>query len=218
MAEFDVFEPILQIADTGIILIFALHEFGSNVVGAREQTEEITDEVSTYCMTLKELAARLKEDEHILSPQGVTLAGQLQDKSKKIFEKIAALLPGQNKPDRMTRVQRVKWNFKKKKVEWLLAQLSELKFSLLVLIQILHTGRVIKVARYVIRTCRRIESIADILQRRWRYVCGNSKSNRPPKSPSWYVGRSTPSVPGATSGNGGCRGKRGEVCYRGLTM
>ena len=147
MAEIGMIASLIGISGAGIKLMGVLHEFGSNVVGAREQTEEMEMRISLYCMALKGLAERLKQEEAVHSAQGLRMVGDLRDKSELIFGKIDSILPKRERPDKMSLLARFKWNWKKARIEWLMGTLESFKSTLTVLIQLLYAGKVIRTAR-----------------------------------------------------------------------
>ena len=149
MAGLDVAASIVGIACAGIKLTNALYEFSSNLASAKDHIDDIIFEVTTYSGTMKELAARLEDEDSVHSEHGLLLATSLRDRTDWLFGQILSSLPRKELAEKMTAIQRLKWHFKKGRVEWLVAKLQGLKLSLLVLIQALYAGRVIVTARYV---------------------------------------------------------------------
>ncbi len=142
MAEVGLVASLLGIASFGVQLSTSLYRFGSNVTNAREQTDYIARHVTLYSDVLELLAQRIDDDEPIHSHKALNLVDEIYDQSYDLFDKIEDLLP--DRRDKINFVQKIKWNFKKIKVDLLVAEIEYLKSTVNLLVSILYAGKKIR--------------------------------------------------------------------------
>lgn len=142
MAEVGFAASLLGIASFGVQLTSTLYRFGSTASAAKEQTDYIARHVTLYADVLELLAQRIDEDEPIHSRKALDLVDEIYDQSVDLFDKIEDLLP--NRKDKVSFLQKIKWNFKKTKVDLLVAELGYLKTTVSLLISVLYAGKKIR--------------------------------------------------------------------------
>lgn len=141
-AQLLTFAQIVGITAFGIQLTTALYEFGVNTAGAREQTEYIARHVSLYSDILDLLAARIQEDEPVHSSKALDLVRDVYDQSCYLFDKINDMLAGSN--ERMNFLEKLRWNFRKKKVELIVSEINFLKSTVSLLVSVLYAGKTVR--------------------------------------------------------------------------
>ena len=145
MAELGIAASIIQIADIGVKLTKRLYEFRSNAASACEQTDFIARNVTQYAQVLELLGERLDDDQPIHSKKALNLAEELYEQSYDLFDRIKSLLPNRGRfKDQLSFLQKIAWNFKKSKVELLVAEVEYLKSTVQLPVQVLYTGRKIR--------------------------------------------------------------------------
>lgn len=102
---------------------------------------------------LKQIGKTMEEGRAIASQQAIETATEIKDQSEKVFEEIRGMVELNEAKDdygnsrSITIVEKVKWCFRKNKVEYLLGQLESLKLSLSIMLQILQMGQTMAAAR-----------------------------------------------------------------------
>ncbi|KAL9112232.1 MAG: hypothetical protein Q9227_003350 [Pyrenula ochraceoflavens] len=134
---------ILGIASFGIGLTRTLYEFGSTVSGTKEHTDYIARHVTLYASVLELLCDRINDEQPILSEKAYELVEELSGQSEELFHKIRNSLPNRGRDD-VTFFQKIKWNFKKGKVDLLVAELDYLKSTVHLLVTVLFAGKGIR--------------------------------------------------------------------------
>ncbi|EXJ73936.1 uncharacterized protein A1O5_02230 [Cladophialophora psammophila CBS 110553] len=125
MAEVGLVASLLGISTFGIQLTRTLYNFGSTASSAREQTDYIARHVTLYSDVLDLLAQRIDDDEPIHSRKAIDLVYDIYDQSCDLFNNIRDLLP--DRADKISFMQKIKWNFKKTKVDLLVSEIEYLK-------------------------------------------------------------------------------------------
>ena len=143
MAEaFAVAASVFQVAGAGVKLTKVLYEFAATISAANEEIEDIAKNVSLYASVLQSLSRRLKSDKAVHSVEGLKVAQELETSSHELFKKIKKLLPkgkwGHNHS--LSKLEKVKWSFKKVRVAYFVGQLEYLKSTVSLLVQILFTA------------------------------------------------------------------------------
>ncbi|KAF7511438.1 hypothetical protein GJ744_004627 [Endocarpon pusillum] len=134
---------VIGISTFGIQLTRTLYEFGSTASSAKEQTDYIARHVTLYASVLDLLSERIDEEDPILSSKAYDLVEELGDQSYNLFHKIEKLLPVRGKDD-LTFFEKIKWNFKKSKVELLVGELDYLKSTVHLLVSVIFAGKRIR--------------------------------------------------------------------------
>ncbi|OAL25863.1 hypothetical protein AYO20_10325 [Fonsecaea nubica] len=142
MAEIGLVASLLGISTFAIQLTTVLYNFGSTASSAREQTDYVARHVTLYSDVLEILAQRIDDDEPIHSRQALDLVNDIYGHSRDLFDKIRDLLP--DRADKVSFVDKIKWNFKKTKVDLLVSEIQYLKSTVNLLVSVLYAGRTIR--------------------------------------------------------------------------
>lgn len=146
---------IIQVAGTGFRLSLLLNGVASEIASADKDIRNVAKGISLFSMMLKQIGKTMEEGKAIASQQALETATEIKNQSEKVFEEIRGMVEfndakdeyGNSRP--ITVVGKVKWCFRKNKVEYLLGQLESLKLSLSIMLQILQMGQIMAAARYV---------------------------------------------------------------------
>ncbi|KAL8813897.1 MAG: hypothetical protein Q9223_006840 [Gallowayella weberi] len=147
MADFSITDSIIGIAGAGFRLSLVLNAVGVEMATADIEIQSIARAISEYAFTLKQLALTLDSAKSIATQSAMETAKQIADQSRVVFEDIKEMTElNQKKDDRgnlqsIAVAQRVKWCFKKQRVNYLLGQLESLKLSLSIMLQVLQMGQ-----------------------------------------------------------------------------
>jgi hypothetical protein len=142
MAE--VVASVIGITTFGVKLVDTLYDFGCNVSSAREQSSRIGDRVNDYITILEILAGLLEHDASLVSAKAAAMVEKLCDQSENLFYDIDDLVPRTKDDGKLARRDRIKWNFRKAKVEWLLGQIEYIKTNVLLLVMTTIVGKRIR--------------------------------------------------------------------------
>ena len=91
---------------------------------------------------LELLAEKIDDDEPIHSRKALILISEIYDQSCDLFDKIEDLLP--DRTDELSFIQKIKRNFKKLKVDLLVAEIEYLKSTVNLLVSVLYAGKKIR--------------------------------------------------------------------------
>ncbi|CAO1597527.1 hypothetical protein XANCAGTX0491_001334 [Xanthoria calcicola] len=147
MADFSIIASIIGIAGAGFRLSLVLNAVGVGMATADVEIQSIARAISEYAFTLKQLALTLDSAKSIATQSAMETAKQIADQSQLVFDDIKAMTElNQKKDDRghlqsIAVEQRVRWCFKKQRLNYLLGQLESLKLSLSIMLQILQMGQ-----------------------------------------------------------------------------
>jgi len=170
MAEVGIVASIIGIAGAGAKLSLELYEFGATVSTARHETNSIARSVSHYSRTLKVLGKRLQDERPIHSQDALVLVGEIRDHSVSVLGQIRSMIPRRARDNSLSFKKRLRWTFRKTKVEFLLGRLDAEKATLTLLVQILYTGNIIRTAKYAYLTLRYPTLADNFLQRKRRQL------------------------------------------------
>jgi hypothetical protein len=145
MAE--VVASVIGITTFGVKLADTLYDFGCNVSSAREQSSRIGDRVNDYITILEILAGLLEDEAGLISAKAATMVEKLCDQSEDLFYDIKDLLPRTKDAGKVAWRDRIKWNFRKPKVEMLLGQIEYIKTNVLLLVMTTIVGKRIRKRR-----------------------------------------------------------------------
>ncbi|KAL8934679.1 MAG: hypothetical protein Q9211_005105 [Gyalolechia sp. 1 TL-2023] len=146
MADFSIVAAILGIAGAGFRLSLVLNAVGVEMATADVEIQNIARAISNYAFTLKQLALTLESAKSIATQTAVETAKQIADQSQLIFDDIKDMADLDQHKDEHGNLrsiainQRVKWCFKKQRLQYLLGQLESLKLSLSLMLQVLQFG------------------------------------------------------------------------------
>lgn len=126
---------IVGITHFGGELAHALYKLGVNIASARRQINK-SERMTDYTTILDILEAILEGGEHCLSNKAEQTIKKHCDRSWDLFYEIEDLLPRQKHgwgKDELGWVDKIKWNFRKSRVELLVGELEYVKSDVLIL-------------------------------------------------------------------------------------
>lgn len=147
---------IIQVAGAGFRLSLLLNAVAAEMANADYDIRNVAKGISLFSLMLKQLGKTMEEGKTIVSQNAIDTATEIKEQSEKVFEEIRGMVDFTQGRDEKGRVrsitiaERVKWCFKKQKIQYLLGQLESLKLSLSIMLQILQMGQTIATTRYVI--------------------------------------------------------------------
>ncbi|MCJ1269936.1 hypothetical protein MMC22_009829 [Lobaria immixta] len=150
MADRGIKSSVLQVAGAGFRLSLLLNAIG---VQLDRDIQKIAKEISLFSLMLKQVGQTLQEAESIASQAALDTANEITAQSRTVFHEVNEMMEmsqqrdGNGQFQSITIAQRVKWCFKKQRVQYLLGQLETLKLSLAIMLQILQLGKTIAAAR-----------------------------------------------------------------------
>lgn len=144
---------IIGVAGAGFRLSLVLNAVGSEISNAECDIHSIAKGISLFSLMLKQVGKTMEEGRTVASQSAIETATEIRDQSQVVFDEIknmVDLAQGRDEQGNLrsiTIAQRVKWCFKKRKVQYLLGQLESLKLSLSIMLQILQMGKAIAATR-----------------------------------------------------------------------
>lgn len=147
---------IIGAAGAGFRLSLLLHAVGVEMATANLEIQVIGKDISLFSLSLKQVGLAMEAAESVASQSAIGTAKQIAIQSEIIFHEIKEMTELSQKTDErghlrsVTVARRVKWCFKKHKIQYLLGQLESLKLSLLIMLQVLQLGKYIAITRYVV--------------------------------------------------------------------
>ncbi|KPI37871.1 uncharacterized protein AB675_3144 [Cyphellophora attinorum] len=145
MAE--VVASVIGITTFGVKLVDTLYDFGCNVASAREQSSRIGDRVNDYVTILDILSGLLEDEASLVSAKAAAMVKKLCVQSNNLFHDIDDLVPRTKFDGTVAWLDRIKWNFRKPKTEWLLGQIEYIKTNVLLLVMTTIVGKRIRKRR-----------------------------------------------------------------------
>lgn len=148
-----VIASIIGVAGAGFRLSLILNAVGSEISSADCDIHNIAKGISLFSLMLKQVGRAMEEGKTVASQNAVETATEIRDQSQVVFDEIKNMVDlAQGRDDHghlqsITIAQRIKWCFKKRKVQYLLGQLESLKLSLSIMLQILQMGKTIAATR-----------------------------------------------------------------------
>lgn len=153
MAEIGIIASIIGVAGAGFRLSLILNAVASEISNAECDIHSIAKGISLFSLMLKQVGKTMEEGRTVASQSAIDTATEIRDQSQVVFDEIKNMVDlAQGRDDRghlrsITIAQRIKWCFKKRKVQYLLGQLESLKLSLSIMLQILQMGKAIAATR-----------------------------------------------------------------------
>lgn len=144
---------MLQVAGAGFRLSLLLNAIGEELATADRDIQKIAKEISLFSLMLKQVGQTLQEAESVASQAALDTANEIAAQSQTVFHEVNEMMEmsqqidGNGHLQSIKIAQRVKWCFKKQRVQYLLGQLETLKLSLAIMLQILQLGKTIAAAR-----------------------------------------------------------------------
>ena len=115
---------------------------------ATSEIHSMSKGVTNFSMILKLVAQEFHNDDSVYSPGAKEMVGEVLSECSSVFEEINQRLDTITKRRadgsvvEPSTLKKLKWCFKKEHAQSLLAQLESQKSNLLILLQVLSTGRV----------------------------------------------------------------------------
>ncbi len=144
---------IIGVAGAGFRLSLILNAVGSEISNAECDIHSIAKGISLFSLMLKQVGKTMEEGKTVASQSAMDTAMEIRDQSQVVFDEIKNMIDlAQGRDEQgnlrsITIAQRLKWCFKKQKVQYLLGQLESLKLSLSIMLQILQMGKAIATVR-----------------------------------------------------------------------
>ena len=144
---------MLGVAGAGFRLSLLLNAVGVELATADLEIQRIAKEISLFSLMLKQVGLTLASAKSIASQAALDTASEITALSQTIFTEVKEMVEMSQQRDTngilrsITIAQRVKWCFKKQRVQYLLGQLEALKLSLAIMLQILQLGKTIAASR-----------------------------------------------------------------------
>ncbi|KAJ5758008.1 uncharacterized protein N7511_006702 [Penicillium nucicola] len=141
---------IVNIAGAGLRLSLLLNAAACQLAQSKLEIHSIAKGISLFALSLKDAGQTLEVTGFHRTPEATEKAWEIAAQGQMIFIEIEHMLDMLKSTDReddlrrMPLQERLKWCFQKQHVTYLLAQLDSLKLSLIVLLQILQLGNMIK--------------------------------------------------------------------------
>jgi hypothetical protein len=132
----------IQVADAGFKLYGAISQYIKDYADANKHVKRLRDEVKTTSWALSQLGSLLKEDEDIklCKPEALSETETALKGCQTAFDEVSCIVAEFVPPTpggTILTSKRLKWPFKKAKVNLLLAQLERLKTTLLLVFKVL---------------------------------------------------------------------------------
>ena len=111
------------------------------------EIQSIARAVSEYAFILKQLALTLESAKSIATQSAMETAKQIAGQSQVVFDDIKEMTELNQKKDARGHLQsiavaqKVRWCYKKQRLNYLLGQLESLKLSLSIMLQVLQMGQ-----------------------------------------------------------------------------
>ncbi|KGO76405.1 hypothetical protein PITC_072870 [Penicillium italicum] len=154
MGSFSVFKgsqaSIVKIAGAGFRLSLLLNAAACQLAQSRLEIHSIAKGISLFALALKHVGQTIESTDVNQSPEATEKAWEIAGQGQMIFIEIEHMLDKLKATDsdndlmRIPLQERLKWCFRKQHVTYLLAQLESLKLSLIVMLQALQLGKVVK--------------------------------------------------------------------------
>ncbi|EED16698.1 hypothetical protein TSTA_017720 [Talaromyces stipitatus ATCC 10500] len=147
MNDTGVANNVTSAAGVGLRLALLLNAVACQVANLGVDIHSISKGISLFSNSLKQLGQSLQAEHSVHTRECLDTARQISDQARTVFEEVEDMLEKVQKAEveleqkDVPVQQRFKDCFKKQRVTYLLAQLESLKLSLMVMVQILHLGR-----------------------------------------------------------------------------
>ena len=144
---------MIGVAGAGFRLSLLLNAVGGELATADREIQKIAKQISLFSLMLKQVGQALQGVDSIASQAALDTAKEITAQSQTVFNEVKEMVEMSQQRDAngtlrsITIAQRVKWCFKKQRVQYLLGQLDTLKLSLAIMLQILQLGKIIAASR-----------------------------------------------------------------------
>jgi len=140
---------MIGVAGAGFRLSLLLNAVATEMINADCDIHNIAKDISLFSLMLKQVGKTMEEGRTVASPKAIDTATEIRDQSELVFEEIERMVNlSQGRDEKgnirsITITEKVKWCFKKQKVQYLMGQLESLQLSLSIMLQILQMGKTI---------------------------------------------------------------------------
>jgi len=137
---------VIGVAGAGFRLSLILNAVGVELATAEVEIQSMARGISSFSLMLKQVGMTLEESKSIASQSALDTAKEITGQSQVVFDEIKNMVEMVQKRDdkgnlrSITVAQRIKWCFKKQRVQYLLGQLESLKLSLCIIFNTLQLG------------------------------------------------------------------------------
>ncbi len=144
---YSIIASIIGVAGAGFRLSLLLNAVATEIANADCDIHNIAKNISLFSLMLKQVGKTMEENRTDASQSAVETATEIRDQSELVFreiERMVNLSQGRDEKGNIrsiTITEKIKWCFKKQKVQYLLGQLESLKLSLSIMLQILQMGK-----------------------------------------------------------------------------
>jgi len=138
---------VIGVAGAGFRLSLILNAVGVELATAEVEIQSMARGISSFSLMLKQVGMTLEESKSIASQSALDTAKEITGQSQVVFDEIKNMVEMVQKRDdkgnlrSITVAQRIKWCFKKQRVQYLLGQLESLNLSLSIMLQTLQLGK-----------------------------------------------------------------------------
>lgn len=148
MAEIGAVASIVGLAGAGIKVSFALFDLADRIGSAGEEVKLVATELSLFCSVLQEVASVIQDDDTSqLTPAALLLVNEVTSRCREVvteIDKIVSSLTKDQSPFDLPSLEwtsRVKWTFKRSKVQVQRQTLESCKSTLQLLLTTLRWSR-----------------------------------------------------------------------------
>jgi hypothetical protein len=145
---------VASVASAGLRLALLLNAVACQVANLGVDIHSISKGITLFSTSLKQARQSLQSEHSVHTQECLDTANQISEQALTVFEEVEDMLDEVQKPNSQATEggpqsvqQRFKTCFKKQRVTYLLAQLESLKFSLMVIVQVLQLGRLVEVKK-----------------------------------------------------------------------
>ena len=144
---------IIAVAGAGFRLSLVLNAVAAELTNPECDIHAIAKGISLFSLMLKQVGKAMEEGRAHTTQSALDTAMEIRDQSRVVFDEFKNMVDLAQAKDEnghirsITIAQRVKYTFKKQKVQYLLGQLESLKLSLSIMLQILQMGKTILTTR-----------------------------------------------------------------------
>ncbi|KAK4694069.1 hypothetical protein P7C71_g3446, partial [Lecanoromycetidae sp. Uapishka_2] len=171
---YSIIASIIGVAGAGFRLSLLLNAVATEMANADCDIHNIAKGISLFSLMLKQVGKTMEEGKTVASQSAIETATEIRDQSELVFQEIERMVNlSQGRDEKgnirsITITEKVKWCFKKQKVQYLLGQLESLKLSLSIMLQILQMGKAIAIKQAMLQERAEIQNM--IVVQHWSLV------------------------------------------------
>ena len=148
---------VLQLAGNGMKLSMTIHEIGATMANAGVQIAAVAQSIQLFSSTLRHVGYALRQSEPVHSQDAEDTAQEVMILADSVFNDIRMMISqvdALGRVQRLSIVMRVKWCFRKAKVDYLLCKLDSLKLTLSLMLQTISIANTMALFKYEIPSVR----------------------------------------------------------------